>query len=349
MKDRNDYVSGDRVMKKRFLLGIILVAISLIACGNSDSNDIDEMNPVVTFEPVTNSFYYDQLNAEEVQIYEEIMELCQTYEGGQIELEEPISTNSWIRIIHTLNFDQEKHFWPLVMVYPFDKEGRTLNELSDEKTVAKLYVQLNEAIEHNPYKAFHLKESEDGVLLNEEELLTFLKNTTLNESYYIETSKEIETIQQQIISGMPEDIRQKDAVLYFCNWIKDNMEYDNDVVTMQEEEENDTLLFSNAYANASYEQCILQRKALCGGFATILSNLCNQVGIPSYVVIGIIDVNGVAVQHGWVAVEIGGETLYIDPTYVNSVKRMDSLVSKKQMESRRYDGRCYIFSNSFEY
>lgn len=66
-------------------------------------------------------------------------------------------------------------------------------------------------------------------------------------------------------------------------------------------------------------------------------------------VIGIADVNDETVQHGWVAVEIGGKTLYIDPTFVCSTKRMDALSQKDQMESRRSDGRCYIFSDSFEY
>lgn len=341
---------GDKVMKKIFfMLGIILTAILLIACGNSDSNVMDKVNPKVTFEPVSNSFYYDQLNEEEVPLFEEIMEMCQTYKGGLIELEEPISANSWLRIIYTLNFDQEKHFWPLVMIYPFDKDGRIVNEPSDEKTVTKLYVHLNEAIENNSYEAFHLKESEDGVLLNEEEFINILEGTTLTEEYYLETSKKIEEMEQEIIAGLPENIRQKDAVFYFCNWIKDNMEYDFDVVSMQTEGEDDTLLFSNAYANASYEQCILQKKALCGGFATVLSDLCNQIGIPSYVVIGIVDVNGETIQHGWVAVEIGGQTLYIDPTFVSSTKRMDALSQKEQMESRRSDGRCYIFSDCFEY
>jgi len=335
---------------KLCILGIILSAIFLTACSNSDNNVMDKVNPKVTFEPVSNSFYYDQLNEEEIQVLENVMEMCQTYRGGLIELEEPISFNSWTRVIYTLYYDETYRFWPLVMLYPYDAEGRLADEESGEKIISKIYVQLTEATENELLQEFQIEYSEDGVLRNEEELISAFENTTLTEDYYRKTSKQIEDIEQEIIAGMSEDMRQKEAVFYFCNWIKDNMEYDLDVMAYQEDLEEDAVPYARLiYANASYEQSILSKKALCGGFAIILSDLCNQVGIPSYVVIGTVDVNGEVVQHGWVAVEIGGQTLYIDPTFVCSTKRMDALSQKEQMESRRSDGRCYIFSDCFEY
>lgn len=42
----------------------------------------------------------------------------------------------------------------------------------------------------------------------------------------------------------------------------------------------------------------METKGLCGGFAIIGSDLCNQIGIPSYVVVGTIDVNGETINHG---------------------------------------------------
>lgn len=54
-------------------------------------------------------------------------------------------------------------------------------------------------------------------------------------------------------------------------------------------------------------------------------------------------------NHGWVAVEIGGQTLYIDPTFVNGMGKMDALANKNQMEKRRSDGRRYVFTEVFEY
>ena len=335
---------------KLCLLGIVLMTVLLTACGNSDNNVMDKVNPKVTFEPVSNSFYYDELNEKEIQVLENVMEMCQTYKGGLIELEEPISFNSWTRVIYTLYYDETYRFWPLVMVYPYDAEGKLVDEASDEKNISKMYVQLTEASENDLLKELKLEYSQDEVLLNVEKFVNALENTTLTEAYYLETSRQIEEVEQGIVVDMSEDMRQKEAVFYFCNWIKDNMEYDLDVMAYQENLEEATVPYARlVYANASYEQSILRKKALCGGFAIILSDLCNQVGIPSYVVIGTVDVNGESVEHGWVAVEIGGQTLYIDPTFVCSTKRMDALSQKGQMESRRSDGRCYIFSDSFEY
>lgn len=332
------------------ILGIILTAVFLTACGDTDNNVMDKVNPKVTFEAVSNSFYYDQLNEEELQVFEEIMEMCQTYKGGLIELEEPISFNSWTRVIYTLYYDETYRFWPLVMVYPYDAGGRLVDEESDEKIISKMYVQLTEVSENDLLKELKLEYSQNEVLLNTEEFVNALENTTLTEAYYLEISRQIEEVEQGIVVDMSEDMRQKEAVFYFCNWIKDNMEYDFDVMAYQENLEEATVPYARlVYANASYEQSILRKKALCGGFAIILSDLCNQVGIPSYVVIGTVDVNGESVEHGWVAVEIGGQTLYIDPTFVSSTKRMDALSQKDQMESRRSDGRCYIFSESFKY
>lgn len=336
-------------MKKRIIIFCFLImALLLTACGNIGNSVTGNKNPKVTFESVSNSFYYEQLNEDEIQGLEEILAMCQTYKGGVLELTEPISFNSWLRIVHTLNFDYEKRFWPLVMLYPYDEKGKAVNENSEEKNVSKIYVQLNDVEDNEAIKAFRLKYSAEGRLLNEEGLLQLMQNTTINEDDYIEKNRQIEEVEQEIIAGMPKDIGQRDAVIYFCNWIKDNMEYDSEVMYINADAEENTSLYPNEYGNVSYRQCILQRKAVCGGLATILSDLCNQVGIPSYVVIGTIAGNGQSIQHGWVAVEIGGQTLYIDPTYVVTMKRMDMFCTKEQLKTRS-DGRCYIFTEVFEY
>lgn len=328
-------------MKKKIILfGLYMMLLCLTACNNGGSN--------VTFEPVSNSFHYNQLNEEEIQIYEAILAMCQTYKGGMIELDKAISSNSWLRISHTLHYDYEKRFWPLVMIYPIDEEGREIVELSDEKTISKLYIQLNDSAQNEAVKAFRQKYSEEGVLLNEEEFISLLEDTTLTEEYYIEKTTQIEAIEKEIIAGMPKDIGEKEAVTYFCNWMKDNMEYDTAMYNTYANMGGDGSLVPNEYGNVSYRNCILQETATCGGFATILVDLCNQVGIPSYVVIGTLVIEGQATQHGWVALEIGGQTLYIDPTYVVSLNRMDFFCTREQLQSRS-DGRCYIFDEVFEY
>ena len=336
-------------MKKRIIIGCLLIAqLLLTGCGNWNDSVVNDINPDVTFQPVSNSFHYDQLNEEEVQVYEAILALGKTFKGGVIELEEPISANSWLRILHTVNYDYEKRFWPLVTLYVEEEDGISIDELSDEKTISKLYVQLNNPTKNEDIKAFHRKFSDDGSLLNEEEFISLLEDTTLTEEYFLEKTKQIEAVEQEIIAGMPKDIGQKDAVAYFCNWLKDNMEYDIGLYKTYADMTADGTLVPNEYGNASYRNCILQETAVCGGFATIITDLCNQVGIPAYVVTGTVIVNGEASQHGWVALEIGGQTLYMDPTYAVSMNRVDYFCTREQMKARS-DGRRYIFSEVFEY
>lgn len=336
---------------KKWLFRFVLIVFILTgtSCGNTNNDVMETVNPKVTFEPVSNSFYYNQLNEEEVEVFEMILKQCQTFKGGLIELKEPISLQSLLRINFTLYYDEEYRFWPLATLYAYDEQNREVKELTEDRIVSKIYVQLAEATENSALKEFQFDFSEDMVLLNEEEFITVLENTTITEAYYLKRTEQIAELEKEIISEMPKDIREKEAVFYFCNWIKNNMEYDYSVYELCAGLEREEPFSAAMYANAAFETCIIEKKGLCGGFAIIVSDLCNQIGIPSYVVVGTIDVNGETINHGWVAVEIGGKTLYIDPTYVSSMNRMDALSTKDQMEKRRSDGRCYVFTEVFEY
>ena len=336
---------------KKIVLSIILIInmFLITACGNASNEVMDSVNPKVTFEPVSNSFYYDQLDEEETEVFEMILNQCRTYKGGLIELEKPISSESLLRINYVLHYDETHRFWPLASLYIYDEQNRDISYITDERIVSKIYVQLAEATENSALKEFQYDFSEDMVLLNEEEFITVLESTTITEHYYLKRTEQIAELEKEIISEMPKDIREKEAVFYFCNWIKNNMEYDYSVYELCAGLEREEPFSTAVYANAAFETCIIEKKGLCGGFAIIVSDLCNQIGIPSYVVVGTMDVNGEPINHGWVAVEIGGKTLYIDPTYVSSMNRMDALATKEQMEKRRSDGRCYVFTEVFEY
>lgn len=285
-------------MKKIMLFSLFITLLFLTACSNRNNSVVNNVNPEVTFQPVSNSFQYDQLNTEERRVYEEVLAFCKNYKGGRIELEEPISSNSWFRILQTFNYDYEKRFWPLVMIYVINEDGTDSVELSDEKTISKIYVQLNDSTQNEVVKAFRLEYSEDGKILNEEAFVALLQDATLTEEYYVEKTKQIEAVQQEIIAGMPRDIGQKDAVIYFCNWLKDNMEYDFAMYNTYADVGTNGILIPNEYGDVSFRNCMLQETATCGGFATVLVDLCNQVGIPAYVVTGTLVIEGQATQHG---------------------------------------------------
>lgn len=94
-------------------------------------------------------------------------------------------------------------------------------------------------------------------------------------------NNEIDKIESDIIAQMPKDISPKEAVNYFCIWIKNNMNYNYQVVESEVESElvHEYLYNQINYANAAYEQSIIQKQAICSGFSIILSKLCNRVGI----------------------------------------------------------------------
>lgn len=84
---------------------------------------------------------------------------------------------------------------------------------------------------------------------------------------------------------MPKNMNEKEAVQYFLNWIKDNMEYDYSVYESSIEPYYDKLYENEVYADVSNKGCILDKRGICGGISIILSELCNRVGITAYPVL----------------------------------------------------------------
>lgn len=146
---------------------------------------------------------------------------------------------------------------------------------------------------------------------------------------------------------MPKNMNEKEAVQYFLNWIKDNMEYDYSVYESSIEPYYDKLYENEVYADVSNKGCILDKRGICGGISIILSELCNRVGITAYPVFGTIKSDGTLIPHGWVAMRVDDSTYYIDPTYVCQTGEMDNLKMKNEME--RIGDRQYQLEDSFKY
>lgn len=333
------------------LIGVLVLVIIFYTLYKSYDVPKEE-GAVVTMEKTSNAFYYDQLTEEEKSIYKLIREKGGDYHGGKVILEEPVSIDSYNRILTTLLYDEEYSYWPFVGAYPIDEKGKMVfaKESHDEKIIQKLYVQMFDFEPKNSgLDTFLFELSVDGTLLNEEELERVLENNTLDESIFCTVTDEIAGLKDEIVSEMPEGISQKEAILFFSDWLQDNMNYDTELMnyygTLEYEEPSARL----QYAEDSSELCIRKQKAYCGGLAKLLSGLCNQVGIQSYVVCGEIRNRGNGGAHGWAAVQIDGEIYYYDPTYVCITNKRDALMSKSRMEAERYDGRSYVFSNLFAF
>lgn len=184
-------------------------------------------------------------------------------------------------------------------------------------------------------------------ITNIDELEKICKSADFSTEYYQEKSKEIDVCYDEIIREMPKNMNEKEAVQYFLNWIKDNMEYDYSVYESSIEPYYDKLYENEVYADVSNKGCILDKRGICGGISIILSELCNRVGITAYPVFGTIKSDGTLIPHGWVAMRVDDSTYYIDPTYVCQTGEMDNLKMKNEME--RIGDRQYQLEDSFEY
>jgi len=219
--------------------------------------------------------------------------------------------------------------------------------INDDCNIMKLYVLVNDSKKRKELKNFKLVLNDENIITNIDELEKICKNADFSTEYYQEKSKEIDACYDKIIREMPKNMNEKEAVQYFLNWIKDNMEYDYSVYESSIEPYYDKLYENEVYADVSNKGCILDKRGICGGISIILSELCNRVGITAYPAFGTIKSDGTLIPHGWVAMRVDDSTYYIDPTYVCQTGEMDNLKMKNEME--RIGDRQYQLEDSFEY
>ena len=109
-------------------------------------------------------------------------------------------------------------------------------------------------------KNFKLVLNDENIITNIDELEKICKNADFSTEYYQEKSKEIDACYDEIIREMPKNMNEKEAVQYFLNWIKDNMEYDYSVYESSIEPYYDKLYENEVYADVSNKGCILDKK-----------------------------------------------------------------------------------------
>ena len=279
----------------------------------------------------------------------DITALVEQGNGGKIDLTAPISTYRYLRIVRALSFDPEYQNWAISLIFPVGENNKLIdrNTINDDCNIMKLYVLVNDSKKRKELKNFKLVLNDENIITNIDELEKICKNADFSTEYYQEKSKEIDACYDEIIREMPKNMNEKEAVQYFLNWIKDNMEYDYSVYESSIEPYYDKLYENEVYADVSNKGCILDKRGICGGISIILSELCNRVGITAYPVFGTIKSDGTLIPHGWVAMRVDDSTYYIDPTYVCQTGEMDNLKMKNEME--RIGDRQYQLEDSFEY
>ena len=352
-KNQN-YCEEDSVIVMRYKIWVVVLLIFIFfgVCfflNGKEYSGIGYGQNKLSYSSKTNAFYFDQLDFLEKKVCNQISELIVSGNGGVIYLEEKISTYQYLRVSRTLSFDPEHQMWPLVLIFPVE-DGDILvdrNVINDEKRISKLYVQVNDEIRRDYLHDFKIVLDTDNTIININELEKICNSSLFSTKYYEEQSQMMDEYYDEIISEMPCDITERDAIQFFLRWIRDNIEYDYSVYEYDMEPYYQKMYENEIYADLSNKSCIIDKRAICSGISIVFSELCNRVGINAYPVFGTVNVNSTVMPHGWVAVEIDNSTYYVDPSYVCETGKIDGLMLKNEME--RTGERVYRLEESFVY
>ena len=111
---------------------------------------------------------------------------------------------------------------------------------------------------------------------------------------------EIQQKAENIISMIPQNSTEYDKILFIHDYIINNTEYDKNGA---ESKENG--IWGNAYG------CLIQKKAVCQGYAEAFTYLMNRLGIESGICVG----DSVRGRHAWNYVKSDGNYYWIDVTW----------------------------------
>lgn len=182
--------------------------------------------------------------------------------------------------------------------------------------------------------------------------------TTCNFDVFPETSAEknsammteIENAADSIISSIPDGLDDFGKILYVHDYIAENTVYATDKKSIDE-----IGLWDTAYG------CLVQGKALCGGYSDGFSYVMKRMGIECGVVSGkVAEENGEMTGHAWNYVELNGKYYWIDLTWNDTddekspVIHTYFLIDDTRMNKNRIVGKnqffvpsCYSMEDNF--
>ncbi|WP_195245582.1 transglutaminase domain-containing protein [Clostridium celatum] len=329
-------------------LFIFIATIGILTKNNSQTTKKTIESIPLNYENIRINFYYDQLNSIEKNVYNKILNNLNVYKGGEIILDENISVNNLSRIADALRFNNDNNYFYLLLTFPLTSNNKIVNwgtnqsnEILEKKQISKILLLLY--IGKNDTRLDKFNISDDFTITNYDEVKKSFENIP-NEliNKYEEIKNNTDTILENIISNIPSNLSQEEAVNYFSQWLINNMNYTSSFSygTNYGDIVNEEIQFS------SYISSITNKSAICSGLSMILSELCRKVGIESYICLGTVSNGGSPYNHAWVAVNIGGTVYYKDPTREISAKKVYPLKTKEELTKGNYILR---FSKHFNY
>lgn len=130
--------------------------------------------------------------------------------------------------------------------------------------------------------------------------VSFYPLNDLTTEELMEMHDELEKAADEIIAEIPEDSDDYEKILFVHDYIVNNTDYDFDGARAKERG-----LYHTAYG------CLVDRKAVCLGYAEAFQYIMNKLSIESGVCTGEAD----SQSHAWNYVKVNGEYYWIDVTW----------------------------------
>lgn len=343
-----------KIKQKPLIISLItLLTLSIVfTLINENKSKYASINHIeslpLTHKYINTNFYYNQLTQIEKNVYNKIIKKLNSYEGGEIILDENISVNNLSRIADAIRFNNNNNYFYSLFTLPFTSDNQLVNwgpnqnnnELEENK-ISKILLELY--IGENDTRLNNFDISDKLIVTNyndKKNIFEDIPNELINK--YNSIKSETDTMLENIISNMPKNLTQVEAIDYFSNWIIDNMSYTDSFTygTNYGDIVNEEIQFSSSISS------ITNKSAVCSGLSMILSELCRKVGIESYVCLGTVSNGGTPFNHAWVAIIIGDTVYYKDPTKEVSAGKIFPLKTKGDLSKGSYILR---FSNHFKY
>jgi hypothetical protein len=244
-------------MKKKLAIIICAVIVSsLFTIGVvKDLQSRRFMKPVeienlpLSFQLVETRHFYDDLTEEERGIYHKLENLLDHYTGGEVILDQPISSRSCFRVETALRHENEK-YWRYAHLRPFNEKCMLVNATMEQENPDKLIYKLvlfidseayrrlmKEALINNEHWQDMLDEYEeaDPVELYKAAIECFASVYQLNLglSFYSELADRLKFKLPEFLNEMPEGLNQEEIIQNLCQWALDNLTYDLILVEKQ--------------------------------------------------------------------------------------------------------------------
>lgn len=282
---------------------------------------IELANPPLTNEKISDNPYISQLTKREFDIYQLVLGKIRNLEDGVIEFPYEISGIEFIRVKNCIEvFTEDTSI--AFLYYPLTKDNFTSGGITSDEIDCKNEPVYDKCILFLYSSSFTPKDaniSPDNRITN----LSEFSAGNVDEKQIrnvLEMESKGRELLDQVIDNIPQGSGQRDTLYYFIDWIDNNLKYDRESIDILENKGED--IFENPddffqyYMFPSSLSSILDKKALCLGYAKALVYLCNRVGIEASIIIGDVKQSVSYIGHALNKVTIDGKDAYFDVSAV---------------------------------